>query len=171
MKIIEIPSPNFSAGRRGYYPEAIVIHIMEGMLAGTDSWFQNPKSKVSAHYGIGINGEIHHYVRESDTAWHAGRVNDPQWSLIKRDAADDKFINPNYYTIGIEHEGYKESKWTAEMYDSSADLVSGIGARWNIPIDREHIIGHREIYALKSCPGTMVSIEKIIEIAREKTGR
>ena len=95
MCIIDIPSPNFSEGRRGCDPELIVIHIMEGTLAGTDHWFRNPESKVSAHYGIGANGEIHRYVRESDTAWHAGRVYDPQWSLIRR-AAAGKFVNPNY---------------------------------------------------------------------------
>ncbi len=168
MDIIEIPSPNFSIGRRRYVPQAIVIHIMEGTLAGADSWFSNPKSKVSAHYGIGINGEIHRYVKESDTAWHAGRVHDPLWPLIKRDAASDGYINPNYYTIGIEHEGFKDSEWTDSMYKSSAELIADIASRWHIPIDREHIIGHREIYSIKSCPGSRVSIERLIEIARQE---
>jgi N-acetylmuramoyl-L-alanine amidase len=39
MDIITIPSPNYTKGRAGYKPVAIVIHIMEGTLNGTDSWF------------------------------------------------------------------------------------------------------------------------------------
>ena len=28
---------------------AVVIHIMDGTLAGNDSWFANPMAKVAAH--------------------------------------------------------------------------------------------------------------------------
>ncbi len=167
MEILNIPSPNFSSGRKGYRPEAIVIHIMEGTLNGTDSWFKNPQSKVSAHYGIGKSGEVHRYVQETDTAWHAGRVNAPEWKLIKP-ASSGGFINPNYYTIGIEHEGKVDSDWTPAMYDASAELVAAICKRWNIPLDRVHIIGHREIYSLKSCPGLKVDMDKLVEMAGQK---
>ncbi len=170
MYIIDVPSPNFSTGRKGYSPIAIVIHIMEGTLGGTDSWFKNPESRVSAHYGIGLSGEIHRYVQEQDSAWHAGRVDGPRWALIKRDTTGGKYINPNYYTIGIEHEGYKDSEWTGALYASSAELIADIAARWEIPIDSEHIIGHREIYCLKSCPGSKVIIGRIIEMAKEIAG-
>ena len=37
---------NFSRGRAGYNPEAVVIHIMDGSLIGTDSWFNDPRSRV-----------------------------------------------------------------------------------------------------------------------------
>lgn len=170
MNILNVPSPNFSSGRKGYRPEAIVIHIMEGTLAGTDSWFRNTQSKVSAHYGIGVNGEVHRYVQESDTAWHAGRVHAPQWTLIKPAATAGMYLNPNYYTIGIEHEGKNDSEWTDAMYESSAALVADIAGRWRIPIDRSHVIGHREIYSLKTCPGSVVKLEKIVEMARQKAG-
>ena len=50
MNIIKKPSPNYSTGRLGYRPEAIVIHVMDGTLVGTDSWFANPQSAVSAHW-------------------------------------------------------------------------------------------------------------------------
>ncbi len=59
MEIIQKKSPNFWVGRKGYRPEAIVIHIMDGTLVGTDSWFANHTSQVSSHYGIGKNGEVH----------------------------------------------------------------------------------------------------------------
>lgn len=164
MNIINIPSPNFSSGRKIYRPEAIVIHIMEGSLSGTDSWFRNPLSKVSAHYGIGKTGDVHQYVKETDTAWHAGRVNAPSWQLIKA-SSNGHYINPNFYTIGIEHEGNENSDWTEEMYISSSEMIKSICNKWNIPIDRNHIIGHHEIYSLKTCPGTKVNINKLIAMA------
>lgn len=164
MNILNIPSPNFTTGRRNNKPEAIVIHVMEGTLSGTDSWFKNPASKVSAHYGIGKKGDIHNYVPEMNTAWHAGRVNAPSWALIKS-AGKGLYVNPNLYTIGIEHEGNETSEWTEEMYQASADLIKDIAARWSIPIDRSHIIGHHEIYSLKTCPGFRADINKLITLA------
>jgi N-acetylmuramoyl-L-alanine amidase len=168
MNIINVSSPNFYPGRKSYKPEAIVIHIMYGTLYGTDSWFQSTISKVSAHYGIGKTGEVHQYVNEKDTAYHAGRVNAPVWSLIKS-TENGLYISPDYYTIGIEHEGDVNTEWTDEMYHASSNLIKAISLRWNIPIDREHIIGHHEIYSLKKCPGNRVDINKLIEMAATKT--
>lgn len=154
-----IGSPNKTIGRGNHSPEAIVIHIMEGSLKGTDSWFKTPASQVSAHYGVGKNGDVHQYVDELNTAWHAGRVASPTWALIKKN------INPNVYTIGIEHEGVANSPWTDEMYGASALLISAICQRWGIPLDRNHIVGHREIYAPKTCPGAVVSLDKLLLLA------
>lgn len=38
MDIKWIRSPDKGKGRKGYRPEAIVIHIMDGTLAGTDRY-------------------------------------------------------------------------------------------------------------------------------------
>lgn len=167
LNILSRKSTNFTSGRIGFKPEAIVIHIMEGTLAGTDSWFGSTISKVSAHYGIGRNGDIHQYVKEEDTAWHAGRVDHPSWDLIKKGAIK-QFINPNYYTIGIEHEGNENSDWPESLYQTSASLINDICERNNIPIDRQHIIGHHEIYSLKTCPGHVVDLDKLIVLASGK---
>lgn len=157
-----IGSPNRTTGRGGFRPEAVVVHIMEGTLAGTDSWFRSPQSKVSAHYGIGRNGEVHQYVNENDSAWHAGRVWGSTWKLRKEG------VNPNRYTIGIEHEGQGDDEWTDAMYRTSAALIRDVCHRWSIPIDRDHIVGHREIYAHKTCPGSKVDLDRLIRLAREE---
>jgi hypothetical protein len=36
---------NFSEGRAGGRPEAIVIQVRDGTLAGTDCWFNDPRSR------------------------------------------------------------------------------------------------------------------------------
>ena len=167
MDIIKKPSPNFYSGRKSYKPEAIVIHIMEGSLAGTDSWFGNRQARVSAHYGVGKSGEVHQYVDEKNTAWHAGVITTPSWSLIKK-AGNGLYINPNYYTIGIEHEGTVDTDWTDAMYESTSTLIAEISKRWNILVDRNHVIGHHEIYAVKACPGHKVDFNRLIALALEK---
>lgn len=161
MNIIQKKSPNFWVGRKGYRPEGVVIHIMDGTLVGTDSWFANPASLVSAHYGIGRTGEVHQYVKEEDTAWHAGRVDAPAWKLIKPN------INPNLYTVGIEHEGKPDDVWTDAMKQSSAELIREICKRWQIPIDRTHIIGHFEIFSKKpNCPASNKQIiDELVALA------
>lgn len=167
MNIIQKPSPNFWSGRKGYRPEAVVIHIMDGTLVGTDSWFVSPSSQVSAHYGISRVGEVHQYVQEGDTAWHAGRVDKPSWNLIKPD------INPNLYSIGIEHEGKPNDIWTEDMKSASANLIREICKRWQIPIDRQHIIGHYQIFSQKpNCPSANKSIiNELIALASDQKGQ
>ena len=161
MDITWIGSPNYSRGRHGYRPEAIVVHIMEGTLSGTDAWFRNRDSGVSAHYGIGLTGEVHQYVHEADAAWHAGRKSsDAPWALLKSG------VNPNRYTIGIEHEGYADDAWSDAMLAASARLIKEVALRWGIPIDRRHVIGHREIYTVKTCPGRGVSLPRLVREAK-----
>ncbi len=164
MNIIQKPSLNFSS-REGYTPELIVIHIMAGSLSGTDDWFTKmaATSQVSAHYGIGLKGEIHQYVEEKFKAWHAGQVVNPTAKLLKLN------VNPNLYTIGIEHEGYDLSKNPIGQLQASADLIKDICVRYKIPVDRKHIIGHYEIKASKpNCPSTDKSIiDKIISLIKE----
>jgi len=141
---------NYQTGRPGQFqPEAVVIHIMEGTLKGTDSWFNDPRAKVSAHYGIGTGGLVHQYVKEADTAFHAGIVDRPTWPLLK------PRVNPNYYTIGIEHEGMSTVPWPwpPEQLNASAALVREILARWKIPLQVERIVPHHMIRAGKTCPG------------------
>lgn len=165
MNIIQKKSPNFWAGRKGYRPEGVVIHVMDGTLSGTDSWFANPVSQVSSHYGIGRTGEVHQYVKEEDTAWHAGRVDTPVWGLIKPN------INPNLYTIGVEHEGKPDDVWTDAMKQASAALIREICQRWQIPIDRAHVVGHFEIYLKKpNCPARDKKIiDELVALANQQT--
>jgi len=158
-----IGSPNFSPGRAGYRPRAVVIHIMQGTLAATDSWFGTTRSQVSAHYGIGETGRVHQYVQEGDTAWHAGRVATPTWPLLKPG------VNPNLYTIGIEHEGWSGRQWSEPTMRTSASLLAELAQRWGIPLDRQHVIRHCDIYALKPfCPGPGVDLDALIRDAQER---
>lgn len=161
MKIIQTPSKNFSE-REGYKPELIVVHISAGSLTSMDSWFNTPNSQASSHYGVGKDGiTIHQYVQEDKKAWHAGRVNNPSFTLYKPG------INPNLYTIGIENEGLDLDKAPQIQINALVELIKDICMRNNIKMDREHIIGHFQIDAINRpyCPSPNHSImDKIVKM-------
>jgi N-acetylmuramoyl-L-alanine amidase len=151
------PNSNFRKGRpSGFRPEAIVVHIMDGSFQAGESVFVNPTSQKSAHYGVSKSGTIHQYVDEADTAFHAGIVVNPTWGLLKPG------VNPNFYTIGIEHEGRADDVWPDEQITASSTLISQIALRWGIRLDTEHVIMHRQIRASKTCPGNWVRIQNLL---------
>ncbi|MEU5564278.1 N-acetylmuramoyl-L-alanine amidase [Micromonospora musae] len=108
----------------------VVIHVTQGSYAGSISWFQNPASRVSAHYTFrSSDGAVTQSVREKDIGWHAGN-----WTY-------------NTQSIGIEHEGYVDNPawFTDAMYRASAALTRALTTKYGIPRDRAHIIGHVEV--------------------------
>jgi len=126
---------NYTASNRpATYPlDYVIIHVTQATYPTTLSIFQNPQKKVSAHYVVrSADGHVAQCVREHDVAWHAGN-----WDYNTR-------------SIGIEHEGWVDQPayFTNALYEESAKLTAAICARYGIPRDRAHILGHYEV------PGT-----------------
>lgn len=153
MDIIQESSPNYRSGRKGKNIIAIVDHQTAGKSPGCISWLCNPSAQASAHYVVTRTGEIHQLVADENTAWHAGAVANPTWCLYDG-------TNPNYRTIGIEHECYPDvggdGNLTEEQYQATLWLHRQLIAKHGIPIDREHIIGHYQIDSVNrpNCPGS-----------------
>lgn len=148
---------NFTLGRHGQKIKAIVIHVMEGTYEGTDNWFDKESSDVSAHYGVAKDGRIKQWVHDEDQAWHAGIVKDPTATIVKQMGA----INPNAYTIGIEHEGFAKDNPPEVQMEASAELISMLCYRWNLSPVSGVIIPHHAIRADKTCPGN-ISVSSLI---------
>src|SRR5213592_1426521 len=118
---------NYDSGRTMAITQ-IVIHETDGTWFSAVNWFQNPRSRVSAHYLVKAwGGGILQFVAEADTAYHA--------------------VVANPYSIGIEHEFDPRHGvyHTDAQYRSSALLVCAIARRYGIPTDRAHIVGHNEL--------------------------
>ena len=144
MKITWRGSPNYSKERKPI--DRVVCHWFGiGNLKSADSRFQNVSSKVSAHYGVS-DDTIYQWCDEDHTAWHAG-----DWET-------------NLCSVGIEHDAEIGRDATEKTYQTSAQLLKEICERHNIPLDREHIIGHNEVKNTQ-CPGTL-NIDKLIELAK-----
>ncbi|MGW0211602.1 N-acetylmuramoyl-L-alanine amidase [Streptomyces sp. NPDC003233] len=108
----------------------IVIHDTEGAWDGVLNLIQDP-TYVSWNYTIrSTDGLIAQHVKAKDVAWHAGN-----WYV-------------NAKSIGIEHEGFlanPDAWYTEAMYRSSARLVRYLAAKYAIPLDRQHILGHDNV--------------------------
>lgn len=151
---------NHAHGRRGYKPDVIVIHIQEGTMQGTESWFSNPESGVSAHYGVSKTGEVVQWVQDGDTAWHAGTVRSPTAEIV----IERLPLGPNRYSLGIECEGTARAEPTPALMDALVGLVKQLATVHGIPLDRRHVIGHREIRADKACPGK-IDVDEVVRRA------
>jgi N-acetyl-anhydromuramyl-L-alanine amidase AmpD len=141
MNIIKKLCNNF--GERGTWtPDVIVWHISGGTDKSMDSWFHTPNSQASAHYGIDLqNGDIYQYVEENKKSWTCGNVKNPTSEIVKLRPN----INPNLYTLNIENEGYDLSNASELQLKSLFELTKDLAKRYNIPLDRKHIIAHWEI--------------------------
>lgn len=123
-----LPSANFTPAH-GRRVTTIVIHVAETSFWGTVRTLRDPQREASAHFVVSHDGELAQLVDPDDVAWHAGNH------------------DVNEHSIGIEHEGfsYVRGSITPAELDASARLVAYLAARYGIPLDRRHVIGHDEV--------------------------
>jgi N-acetyl-anhydromuramyl-L-alanine amidase AmpD len=125
---------NYQAADRpadGLPIQYIVIHDTEGSYQAAINAFQSPGNGDAANYVIrSSDGAITQSVPNEDVAFHAGNF----WI--------------NMHSIGIEHEGFAATGatwYTQAQYRTTAELVRWLAAEYDIPLDREHIIGHDNV--------------------------
>ncbi|MFF9912535.1 N-acetylmuramoyl-L-alanine amidase [Streptomyces sp. NPDC013457] len=116
--------------------EYIVVHDTEASWDVTLQLVQDP-TYVSWQYSLrSSDGHVAQHLPLKDVGWHAGN-----W-----------FVNAK--SVGLEHEGFltaPDSWYTEAMYRSSARLVRYLAQRYDIPLDRRHVLGHDNV------PGTTTS--------------
>lgn len=113
-----------------YTIDRVVIHVIQGDYPTALKVFRDPSHRAAAHYVLRTSdGHVAQTVRELDVAYHAGNR------------------SYNERSIGIEHEGFvdRPEDFTEAMYRHSARLTANICDRYDIPRDRDHIIGHNEV--------------------------
>ncbi len=108
----------------------IVIHDTEASWDTTLNLVTRP-NYLAWNYSLrSSDGHIAQHLDSSDVGWHAGN-----WYV-------------NMHSIGLEHEGFaaRGASWyTESMYQTSSTLVRYLGAKYDVPLDRAHIIGHDQI--------------------------
>ena len=139
----------------------VVLHIMAGTLSGTDSWFHNPKSQASAHFGVGKTGTIYQWVDTDDKAW--AEVNG----------------NPNW--ISIENEGKGGDSLTQAQIDACAKLFEWADDQYHFGLQvtsdvngkglGHHSMGGAAWGGHFDCPGDKIIAQKPAIIAKAKTLR
>jgi N-acetyl-anhydromuramyl-L-alanine amidase AmpD len=151
---------NFASGRAaGMKPGIIVLHSANGTLGQTDARYNTPGDGLSSHYAIGPDGAIHVYVKEEDTAFHAGlAVNATSSEVLARPRT-----NPNFYSIGIDFAGAAGTLLTPAQIEAGAALIRDVATRWGIPLDAIHVVRHSEIRASVNCPGAALDVAALLQ--------
>ena len=170
-----IISDNFSQGRAGQQVRAVVLHIAAGPLSGVFPTFNSTARKVSAHFCIGKDGTIEQYVSVNDTAYGNGLAwKDGQWYKTRDDGTQIIIkptwqdiiprVNPNAYTVSVEHEGQSADNWTEAMYDANNRLLLWLAEQFDLTYTPHRtLIGHCEIDPVDkaACPGPNVEYARI----------
>ena len=170
-----IISDNFQKGRGGQKVRAVVLHIAAGPLSAVFPTFNNPQRGASAHFCIGKKGEIEQYVSVNDTAFANGltwKTDTAQWICPHKKIVQPSWkdltpkINPNLYTVSIEHEGQPNDKWTDEMYDANLQLLQWLGDQFDLTYVAQHTLtGHFAIDPIdkSNCPGPNTEYDRIAQ--------
>ena len=98
----------------------------------------------ASHKGQGWTCIGYHYVIRKDGTVEQGR---PHWTIGAH------AYGHNSHTIGIHVCGnFEEAEPTATQIESTAMLLANLCTDYGLPIDRDHIVGHREMMST-ACPG------------------
>lgn len=130
--------------------DTIVIHHNASLndAVARSTWYVSTGHGTSAHYQV-TPDKIWGCVGENYVAYHAGNY------------------PVNQRSIGIEHlNNTGAPTWTIaeETYRNSAKLIRDICERYNIPIDRQHILKHSEC-SQTQCPAG-IDIDRLVAMAR-----
>ena len=98
----------------------------------------------ASHKGQGWTCIGYHYVIRKDGTVEQGR---PHWTVGAH------AYRHNSYTIGIHVCGnFEEAEPTLAQIESAAMLLANLCTDYGLPIDRDHVVGHRELMST-ACPG------------------
>lgn len=137
------PVPNMNAGAMARPFSGLVLHIQQGTESGTDGWFHNPSSKVSAHFGNPKSGPLDQWVDTDDLAW-AQAAGNSAW-------------------ISIENEGQSGDTLTDTQIANAALLLAWLCLTENVPLQKAdavsdsglgyHAMGGAAWGGHTACPG------------------
>ena len=143
MQRVDIVKTNLAFGNlqeRGY-TDMIVIHHTGNPTDDDMSAAELHQSHIVTQGWAGIG---YHFVIRKDGTVEEGR---PVW------AVGSHAYGQNSHTIGIHVCGnFEIGSPTAAQIEKTAMLIATLCADYNLPIDRNHIVGHRELMAT-ACPG------------------
>ncbi len=155
-----VPSPNFGdqPGQDALIMPilGVVQHTMVGSIASADTYFAEPSSQVSAHFGVAFTGEVHQYVDTDQIAWHAGFT-----------------ANRRYHGIEFEDGGNPDTPMTVPQIEAAGKLIAWLAQEygWKVgnatQFGQVGIIGHIEVWPQggHTCPNPTRLAQKALLIA------
>jgi hypothetical protein len=177
---VDHKSPSFWSGY--HTRKAAVLHIAQGAYEFSRTWLTNPDSGVSSHFIISEAGDISQMVSVFDSSWANGLFWDSvykRWRAPRVDQAHAPFVtplwldiiagvNPNRYTISIEHAGWSGKPVPAAQLDASVRLLRWLAEQFRWAYTPGHtLIRHADVNPLDKgfCPGPSFNLAQIAERA------
>ncbi|MEV0280954.1 N-acetylmuramoyl-L-alanine amidase [Streptomyces sp. NPDC050610] len=108
----------------------IVLHTTEGSYEDAIKTFQTAGGSSSQYVMRSSDGEVTQMVPNKDVAFGDGNY------------------DSNLHAVQIEHEGFSAhgAEWyTTAAYEQTAKLVKYLANRYDVPLDRQHILGHDNV--------------------------
>ena len=154
MKITNVNSTNFNKKQRLKNSIKMIIVHYTGMQSERESIKRlcNPKSKVSCHYLIGINGKVLRLVQDNKIAWHAGKS---CWGKNKN-------LNKNSIGIELVNKGhsYGYTNFKKKQILSLIEICKKLIKKYKIK--KTNIIGHSDVAPLRKIdPGEKFPWKKL----------
>ena len=168
---------NYGGYGRTNIPRAIVLHTPEEPADDYEStlaWFANPAAKASTHYYVDNDGDLYQMVPETDCPWangNRGGVN-RTWKGVK-DAWPpwaEVGVSLNCQTLSVEIEGKAADigqTLTDAQFNKLVEWIKDRAAKYGIPVDRDHIIGHFEVATDRTDPGATFPWERLMRALSE----
>ena len=131
MKVIETDL-NFTSLTERALTDMIVIHH-----TGCNDIDASAEQIHEWHLNQGWAGIGYHFVIRKDGTVETGR---PEW------AVGSHAFGENSHTLGIHLSGdFEQAYPTQAQLDTCAELIAELCRDYNIPLDRDHIVGHRDL--------------------------
>ncbi|MFZ3556481.1 MULTISPECIES: N-acetylmuramoyl-L-alanine amidase [unclassified Streptomyces] len=138
--------------------DGVVVHIMAGTLAGTDSWFRNSRAQASSHFGTGKTGALYQWVDTADRAWAQAGGNSSWLSVENEGQGGDKLTDAQMNCVA------EVLAWAHKVYDvplQVANSPSGKGLGY-------HAMGGSAWGGHTSCPGPKIVAQLPEIVARAR---
>lgn len=136
----------------------LVVHIMDGTLEGSQSWFNNPDSSASSTFGTGKDGELRQWVDTKDRAWAQG--------------------SGNRTYLSIENEGRGGDSLTPAQIEANAQTFAWVCREYGVPVKLAAYVGDKGLayHGLggsawgghTSCPGSKIVAQLPLIVERAK---
>lgn len=145
----------YSVGRAFKY---IIIHQTEGHREIDLSILTGP---LSVHKYVTKNGERFHLLDDEFGAYGCG-VHDPANKTYLLGELYSR--NENLSTLQIEMENFGYEEFTGPEYEASAIWTAHWCRRYQIPVNRQHILGHRELNKMKKDPSDLWNWDRFLKM-------
>lgn len=146
LKIVE-KDFDFSSLSERSVTDLIVLHHTGGSDIDASAEQIHGWHKNNNWAGIG-----YHYVIRKNGTIERGR---PEWAI------GSHAYGENSHSIGIHLSGEFDGSYpTEKQIENCCELIADIAVRYDIPIDRDHVVGHGELMAT-SCPGA--NLQELID--------